>query len=166
MYPNGYYDFWDAAKALHDAGISVRINCTMVKGGVDNWEKMKTLIKMCKEKGIEQLTMRDVAVPDYATNEISEWTRQHQVLTTIGSEYHNHHIHTATDIATCELERDGAVPLLKLNHGATVYDYKGQNISLNNCITENTNPEEIRQLIFFPDGHLRYSWNYEGAIIL
>ena len=29
-----------------------------------------------------------------------------------------------------------------------------------------TNPDEVRQLIFFPDGHLRYSWVYDGAIIL
>jgi hypothetical protein len=24
----------------------------------------------------------------------------------------------------------------------------------------------MRNLIFFPDGHLRYDWEYEGAILL
>ena len=173
MYPNGYYDFWDAVKVLHNAGIAVRINCTMVKNGVDDWDKMKTLIEMCKERGVEQLTLRDVAVPDYATNEISEWTRKHQIKIPVEVDRNTERgyqtiteMWDATNYATFKLEEDGAVPLLKLNHGATVYDYKGQNVSLNNCITENTNPEEIRQLIFFPDGSLRFSWNFEGARIL
>ena len=150
------------------------MNCTMVKGGVDSWKEMKSLIELCKNMGVEQLTMRDVAKPDYAPNEIAEWTAAHQIKIPYelyqntadrGYQKVSHEIN-GTQLATFELEKDGAVPLLKLNHGATVYDYKGQNVCLNNCITETTNPEEIRQLIFFPDGHLRYSWNYEGAIIL
>jgi hypothetical protein len=53
---------------------------------------------------------------------------------------------------------------MRLPHGADVYDFRGQNVCLNNCLTP-PNSEEIRQIIFFPDGHLRYDWVYEGAII-
>ena len=56
--------------------------------------------------------------------------------------------------------------LLNLVHGAKVYDVNGQNVCLTNALTINTNQDEIRQLIYFPDGHLRYDWQYEGAIIL
>jgi hypothetical protein len=56
--------------------------------------------------------------------------------------------------------------LLELAHGAKVYDYQGQNISLNSCLTNSSNPDDIRQLIFSSDGHLRNSWTKDGAIIL
>jgi hypothetical protein len=56
--------------------------------------------------------------------------------------------------------------LMKLIHGGVVYDVDGQNVCLSNSLTIDPNTEELRQLIFFPDGHLRYDWQYEGAILL
>ena len=155
MYPKGYYNYWDVIRTLHEVGFAVRLNVTMVKGGCDKWSEMYHTIERCREYKVEQLTLRDVAKPDYATNEIASWTEEHQLCDPSG-----------TQIATHIMETDGGIPLLRLNHGATVYDYHGQNVCLNNCLTETTNPEEIRQLIFFPDGSLRYSWNYEAARIL
>jgi hypothetical protein len=55
---------------------------------------------------------------------------------------------------------------MELVHGAIVYDLHGQNICLTNALTIEPRSDEIRQLIFFPDGHLRYDWQYKGAIIL
>ena len=63
--------------------------------------------------------------------------------------------------------RQKATKLLQLMHGAEVFDYKGQNICVSNCLTRETrNINEIRQLIFFPDGRLRYDWNLCGSILL
>jgi hypothetical protein len=173
MSPNWYYNFWNVVDTLHRVGLSVRINCTMVKDGVDTWKQMETLIKRCKEFGVEQLTLRDVTKPEYCDNEVAKWTEEHQIkLEVPGTKYademmrNGYHAINGTQIATYELKHNGAVPLLKLNHGATVYDFNGQNVCLNNCITETTNPEEIRQLIFFPDGRLFFSWNFPGARIL
>jgi hypothetical protein len=59
-----------------------------------------------------------------------------------------------------------AVKLMDLMHGATVYDYDGQNICLTDCLTIDPTEEKLRQLIYFPDGHLRYDWQYQGAILL
>ena len=47
-----------------------------------------------------------------------------------------------------------------------VYDLDGQNVCLSNCLQPDRNLEEIRNLIFFPDGHLRHSWDLGGAILL
>jgi hypothetical protein len=49
-----------------------------------------------------------------------------------------------------------------------VFDYKGQNVCLSNCLTHEpyTDKSVMRNLIFFPDGHLRYDWEYQGAILL
>ena len=34
------------------------------------------------------------------------------------------------------------------------------------CLTIDPSADDIRQLIFFPDGHLRYDWQYAGALLL
>ena len=56
--------------------------------------------------------------------------------------------------------------ILKLSHGAIVYDINGQNVCMGNCLNVNPDTEELRNLIFFPDGHLRYYWQYPGSIII
>ena len=55
---------------------------------------------------------------------------------------------------------------MKLMHGATVYDVAGQNVCLSNCLTVGKTDEDIRQLIFFPDGKISYDWQHEGARLL
>lgn len=41
-------------------------------------------------------------------------------------------------------------------------------VCLSTCLTLNPGrgADDLRQLIFFPDGHLRYDWRYQGAILL
>jgi hypothetical protein len=36
---------------------------------------------------------------------------------------------------------------------------------LTDCLTVAPAGEDIRQLIFFPDGHLRYDWQYQGSAL-
>jgi hypothetical protein len=55
---------------------------------------------------------------------------------------------------------------MHLPHGATIYDVKGQNVCMTNSLTLSTNPDEIRQLIYFPDGRLMYDWVHMGARVL
>jgi hypothetical protein len=47
-----------------------------------------------------------------------------------------------------------------------VYDIEGQNVCMTNSLTRDTNIENIRQIIYFPDGHIRYDWEYTGAVLL
>lgn len=148
------YNPWDAVEMIHDAGMSVRMNCTLVKGGIDSIENAEYFIEYCKNFGVEQITLREVTKPEISESvEISDWVRDNQV-DGFEEKLGRHMLH------------HGAALLLHLPHGATVFDWHGQNVCLNNCLTSSKDPEKIRQLIFFPDGHLRYSWCYEGAIIL
>ena len=55
---------------------------------------------------------------------------------------------------------------MSLPHGAEVYDVAGQNVCISNCLTIEPDTDNLRQIIVFPDGHIRYDWNYEGAILL
>lgn len=140
-------------KKLHDFGFSVRINCTMLKGVVDSWQRVKETAHWCSQHKVEQLTIRDVTAPERTEDpKVSSWVKAHN----IGG--------LAQDSIKSGLEKE-AVPLLRLPHGAVIYDLDGQNICFNNCLTH-PESEEIRQIIFFPDGHLRYDWVYDGAILL
>ncbi len=55
---------------------------------------------------------------------------------------------------------------MRLVHGAVIYDVNQQNVCLTDSLTIDQQKEEIRQLIFFPDGRLVYDWVFAGARIL
>jgi hypothetical protein len=55
---------------------------------------------------------------------------------------------------------------LELSHGGVVYDVYGQNVCYTNALTTNKSSEDIRQIIFFPDGTISHDWKYTGAVLL
>ena len=139
---------------LHLLGYSVRLSCVMLKGFIDSPENVKKLAEKSKTWGVEQLTIRSVKTPEKSENEkVYSWTKKREL--TPGQ---------ILDISKF-LEKYGH-KLMTLDHGGVVYDYNGQNICMTDCLTIKPDTENLRQLIFFPDGHLRYDWQYEGAILL
>ena len=141
----------DLVNLLHDIGLGVRISLVLTKEHfpLNRLEdRLDFTIKYCKLLGVDQLTIRSVETPsksddlvtlDYAdNNKVFNW-----------QEY---------------IQRKGT-RLLRLSFGAEVYDVDGQNVCISNCLTIDEEPDTIRSLIYFPDGHLRYSWDYPGAII-
>ena len=141
-------------RILHTELFSVRLTCIAANGFIDNAEKLQELIRFAKSNKVEQLTITPVNKPEHPENQKAwDWTNRHHLL-----EYQLNDIRTY-------LQKE-ASPLMKLTHGAMVYDLHGQNICLNQCLTVQPEAEEMRNLIFFPDGHLRYYWQYPGAILL
>ena len=107
-----------------------------------------------QENNVEQLTISPVNKPNESKSlDIYDWATEHALKS-----------NQLQDISNYLSEK--GTRLLELPHGAVVYDVDGQNVCLNNCLTRTTDSENIRQLIFFPDGHLRYDWEYQGAILL
>lgn len=148
-----YIDLPRLIDKLHDIGYSVRLSCVMLKGYVDDVEEVERLVRFSKENKVEQLTMRPVEVTEKSQNkEVHEWTMKHKIGDKLGSirQY---------------LDKNGKV-LDALPHGAIVYDLYGQNVCLANALTIQPEIRKKRQLIFYPDGHLRYDWQYKGAILL
>lgn len=153
--PKGrYMDLVGLIKYLHKFGFSVRLSCIMLRGGIDRVEEVKKLADFAKKNKVEQLTVVPVRAPEKsASQKVKKWVEAHQLST------------DEQVRIKCFLGVEGK-KLLPLAHGATVYDLHGQNVCLSDCLTENPSTEEVRQLIFFPDGHLRYDWQYPGAILL
>jgi molybdenum cofactor biosynthesis enzyme MoaA len=139
---------------LHKIGFSIRLSCIMIKGYVDSVESVVNLINKSNEWGVEQLTIRSVVTPEKSEDlEVYTWTKEHII--------NKERIFDISEF----LDKKGH-KLMTLDHGGVVYDFNGQNICLTDCLTLKPNSEDLRQLIFFPDGHLRYDWQYKGAILL
>jgi len=173
MPPNGNLrlPIWETVSFLHEIGFSVRLNCTMVKGGIDSKEEVGAMVDLCRLNEVEQLTFRDVTTPTKTNNpEVTKWVLDNGVkYRTKGSSSNQ----SGNVMVQEYLYENDATMIMTLPHGAYVWDCQGQNVSNNNCLTTTLAPNEIRQLIFVqrkrngrPRGQLRYDWVYEGAIIL
>jgi molybdenum cofactor biosynthesis enzyme MoaA len=148
---------------IHAQEFSVRVSCVMLDDMIDDVARVKYFAKRCKEWGVEQFTIRPVC------NDVTITAEDRDNNSTKYKIYKWIEKHKLSRDRTEEIEKyfeNEATLLLELVHGAKVYDYKGQNISINTCLTSSTDPDNTRQLIFSPDGHLRYSWSYRGAILL
>ncbi len=154
IYSKKYQGVFTYSRIAHDAGFSVRISCVMLKNEVGNRQRVEVFAGICNAEGVEQFTVRPVAnYSDGDNQEVSTWIEENRP--------------DSKDILEMqEYFEYNAYLLLELAHGAKVYDYKGQNISINTCLTHRPDPNDIRQLIYFPDGKLMYDWVHKGAIII
>jgi len=145
---------------LHRIGFSVRISCVGVGGMIDDVESVLDFTRWCQSHKVEQFTWRE------ATNLLPNEVGDDPVKRDVHEWININGVDGSNVVKIQDFFKYNAVELLELAHGAKVYDCDGQNISINSCLTSSTDPDDIRQLIFSSDGHLRYSWTYEGAIII
>lgn len=151
---DSYIDLEGVIGDLHEIGFSVRLSVMMAKGFIDSPAKVKELIAFAKKNKVEQLTVRSITAPEESEDPLAhKWTKEHI-------------LEDAQFAAIKEWIFTHGKKLMTLYYGAIVFDIDGQNICLTNCLTIHEDTENLRQLIFFPDGHLRYDWRYEGAILL
>lgn len=147
----GYPVLADTIRMIHDAGLSVRLTVTMIQGYVDSPESVREVIDYARRHSVEQLTLRPVQAPGNSKDEEARlWVLAHgridkdAIKTWLVSNAHH---------------------LMTLPHGAMIFDMAGQNVCLSDCLTP-VRGEDVRQIIFLPDGHLRYDWSYPGAILM
>lgn len=152
-YKNQYIDLPKLISQLHGYGFSVRLTCIAAEGFIDSALKLSRLIAFARKNKVEQLTLTPVNKPEHSEHqEAWDWTNKHHIPE-----------NQLSDIKT--YLKENASPIRILSHGAIVYDLYGQNICLNNCLTVLPDNEELRNIIFFPDGHCRSHWQYEGSIL-
>ena len=153
-YRKSYIDLSKLIDLIHRRGFSVRLTCIACNGFIDSVAKLNGLVDFAKTNKVEQLTLTPVNKPESSRNQKAyNWTKT------------RHLTDEQRNALTHYLQTDGA-KLMTLVHGAVVYDLHGQNLCWNNCLSVQPEAEEMRNLIFFPDGHLRYYWQYPGAILL
>jgi len=148
-----YPDLATTISRLKQFGFSIRLSCVGCKGYIDTIDEFKNLIEFARANKVQQLTWRPVKKADNPRNDkVGQRTKE-----------------LSTDKFIKKIDefvRMNGTKLMELLHGATVYDVWGQNLCLSNCLTHSPDDSVIRQLIYFPDGSIRYDWQHSGAIIL
>lgn len=149
------FNFWKQVDMLHEIGLSVRLNCTMLLEGISTPEEVESLINCCQDQGVEQLTLREVDKPacPVASPEVARYVDREKPTGAAKKLFHY-------------LSMRGANRLPDLPHGGVVFDFNDQNVCISNCLTDTLDPNDIRQIIFFPSGEIGYDWKYRGARIL
>jgi molybdenum cofactor biosynthesis enzyme MoaA len=154
IFSNDYPELSFLIDKLHKIGFSVRLSCTMLKGFIDNSTEVQILIEKAKEWDVEQLSIRKLATPKNTENkEIFLWTQLNMVEEI-----------ELNKIKSFIVEKGNKI--MTLSGGNPIYDVNGQNICLTDALTIKSDSDNLRQIIFFPDGHLRFDWQYKGAILI
>ena len=139
-------------RMLHDMGFFVRWSATMLDGYVHDVESVMELVNAARRNKVEQLTLR-LAFATESTRDakVNEWVKEHACK-------------REDFVGLMEWFRS-QTKLMTLSHGAAVYDVGSQNVCLTDCMTACPEGDDIRTLIFFPNGQTRYDWRYEGATL-
>lgn len=152
--PKGnYIDLPALIARLHQFKFSVRLTTILAKGYIDSPAELDNMLAFARANKVEQLTATPVTKPDASENaSIFSWTAEHALATEQFAAIKAH------------VEQKGNL-VLTLGHGARVYDIEGQNLALSNCITVDPEANEMRSIIFYPDGRVRYAWQFPGALL-
>ena len=154
--PKGHhYSLALLIKKLHNIGFSVRLCVMLLKGYVDSPSKVGQMIDFAHRNKVEQLTFRNITPSEVTDNPtVTQWTKDHALS-----------FHEVQDI-TRGIQYSGTL-IQHLMHGMDVYDVDGQNVCLGNCLTlDASQQDELRSLIFFPEGSIYWDWQLKGARIL
>lgn len=141
---------------LRDLGFTVRLCVMMLRGEgyVSTPGDLERVLGFCREHDVAQLSVRPIRTPARPLDmDAATFVESHGVS---GEE---------VDGMRAWVRAHGDL-VLRLAHGAEVYDVGGQNICLTDCLTPPRAPDEIRTLIFYSDGRLTYDWQHEGAVLL
>lgn len=133
---------------------NVRLSCVLTNNNVDNVEEVKNLINFCKDNDVMQLSLRTVDVPRN-TNNIQ--AKEETLACRISEEKYSSIVEYVKTGFFCD----------RLPHGAEVYEVDGQNVCITTGLTIDGGKDDIRQLIFFPQGILTCSWEtVQGSRII
>ena len=148
-YRKNYIDLPKLIAKIHSFGFSVRLTCIAANGYIDSVEKLLELIRFAKSNKVKQLTLTPVNKPkDILNKEAWDWTNKHHLTPD-----------QLNSIVNLLEDKERSCHRLTLSHGSKVYDLEGQNICLNYCLTVQPDAEELRNIIFYPDGHARPYWD-------
>jgi molybdenum cofactor biosynthesis enzyme MoaA len=141
-------------RRAHDAGIMVRLACTMYDGGVRTPDDVEALIMYCNDNSVEQLTLGPVAMPETPDDRSAgAWVAKHMLR--------DQEVKDVRDF----LVRAG-IPMTTLLSGTVIYDVDGVSVCLRECLSRCAGPDEVRSIIFYPNGRLMYDWECKGAVLL
>ena len=151
-----YFDLPELIEKLDSKGLKSRLSCVMLDGYIDCVEEVEKLIRYAEKNDVFQLTLRRADAPKKPLDlKAAEYVEGHRLS--------DEKFRDILDF----LDEKGEF-CYDLSHGAQVYEVFGQNVCVTTGLTPaQRNKDDIRQLIFFPQGCLTTSWeNVKGGRVL
>lgn len=150
--------------AIHKEGMLTRVtfnitNKLHIEGYSYQDLSFQNLIDTCKTAHVDQMTIRNIVVPNN-----TEFTKETKWIqdNVDPSVYRNIEQQM---MQACEEEEEGSL-VMQLPYGACVYDYENIAVSYSRyCIQDHNNGEDIRSIIFQEDGHCFTSWSSKASIL-
>lgn len=139
---------------LHGFGFSVRLCCVVMRGYIGGPAEIEKLVEFAKRNSVEQLTLRPIGKPLETENSIAF------------ERVSGHELNLFEKKAIDDYVSANGQYLMTLPHGADVFDFRGQNLCLSDCLPREHRPGSSIQIIFWPNGSIRYDWQFEGAVLL
>ena len=153
------HDYLDLLSKASGMGLLTRVTLNLVNNCF-NTVKLADWADILVSRGIHQLTLRELGIPDVnpldtvASERARAWTEANRML--------EREVH--------ELRRD----IRQHGHlvrttafGVEIYDYHGLSTCVSpSCLIENTSLDEIRSMILQPDGYIYSSWSLPGSILI
>jgi molybdenum cofactor biosynthesis enzyme MoaA len=162
------FNYWDAVREVLSTGAVCRLSLNMINSEKWTWgsaySELVTFVDKCLKNGVHQLTLRELGLPMRWQRFVDDEMSHGEVAVSLWIEENR----LSTDILnniSHRIDLDHKV-VRHLSYGPPVYDFRGISLSIASCMTETDNPEEVRSLIFQPDGHVYSSWVYKGSILL
>ena len=145
-YQRRYISLKELVDRLHQHDIKSRLACIMMAGYTDSPSSVARLIEFAHEINADELTLRPVNRPYTTDNvQVSEYIDKH-LLSASQKESISDYLHRVGNVVN------------NYFYGATIFDVSGQNVCLTNSLTEDKDGNELRQLIYYPDGQIATSW--------
>lgn len=150
-----YFDLEDTIKKLHDIGYTVRLTCVATKDWMSTSDDLFDYINFAKKNNVRQVTIRPLN-DEYRRSSAQLWIEKHKLTESDKVNIYN-------------ILNDNGTKLMTLDNIGDIFDIDGQNVLFSFPLTMNTRNKDIenmRNLIFFPNGEIRYEWEKEGAVLL
>lgn len=150
-----YIDLPKLISRLHNIGFSVRLTCVATKEWMSTPEQLTNYLNFAKQNKVEQVTIRPLN-DEYRRETAQMWIDQHKMS--------DEDKQNLLDF----LNKEG-YHLMSLENIGEVFDWNGQNVMLSVPLTKYTRHNEgsqLRNLIFFPSGEIRYEWEHLGGRLL
>jgi pyruvate-formate lyase-activating enzyme len=154
-----YPDLAATVRFLRYHGYSIRICLMLHKGMVDDPDDLFRVIDWCRANEVAQFTFRPIRKPAQGAEGSADYI---EYIEKYGLDDHD------LNAIAQAVAAKGTHILTLMNgaHEAKVYDVMGQNVCVSDCLTVEPTSDDIRTLIFYPDGRLTYDWQYKGARLL
>ena len=149
----------DIVKSFMDKGINVRLTYVGFQGENDTTQKIIETCKKAADFGVSQVTIRKMGKIDLKNSRKTNRARDVIKFTDKNFIQDNEWMSVVNELrSSYKIGRT-------LDWGSVSWMIEGVECMVTDCLSLPGTSGAIRYLIYRPDGHLSYSWEYENSLI-